>query len=281
MPAETSVDSKFYDVLHELGRGMFGTVYLCAKKHNKQKLVMKEIKTNLQGDDLRSAKNEISILKSLRHPNVILYYDSYSKKNVFYIMMEYATKGTLNEYLYKRKKKLSAQRVMNYFCQILMGLDHIHEKKVIHRDLKCENIFLTGGKADVVKIGDFGISTLTVKNSFAKTVVGTCNYLAPELCEEKPYDNKVDIWSLGCILYELCMREKMFEGSLSCVVKSITRGVIKKVDILTYGSQIQEIIKSTMKLNPEERPDTKTLMCYPDIFPSMYVLGTTLGCIFS
>ncbi|KAK9881684.1 hypothetical protein WA026_017200 [Henosepilachna vigintioctopunctata] len=279
MAFEGKVDSKFYDVISELGRGMFGTVYLCAKKHNKQKLVMKEIKTNLQGDDLKNAKNEVAILKSLNHPNIILYYDSYSKNNTFYIMMEYASKGTLHQYLHEKKVDLGPQKVMNYFCQILMGLDHIHDKKVIHRDLKCENIFLTGRKAEVIKIGDFGISTLILKTRLAKTVVGTCNYLAPELCDERPYDNKVDIWSLGCILYEMCMRKRMFEGSLTHVITSITKGKIKSINIFKYGQQMQEIINNVMKLDPAERPDTKTLMCYPDIFPSMYVLGTTLGCI--
>ncbi|KAL3287629.1 hypothetical protein HHI36_002098 [Cryptolaemus montrouzieri] len=274
------VESKFYDAITELGRGMYGTAYLCAKKHNQQKLVMKEIKTNMKDDDLKLAKNEVAVLKSLKHPNIIQYFDSYLRKNTFYIMMEYATSGTLHQYLYETQETLAPQKVMNYFCQILMGLDHIHEKKVIHRDLKCENIFLTGRKAEVVKIGDFGISKLTVKNNLAKTVVGTCNYLAPELCDEMPYDYKVDIWSLGCILYELCMRKRMFEGSLTYVITSITRGNIKEVDIPRYGQQMQEIISSVMKLNPADRPDTKTLMCYPDIFPTMYVLGTTLGCIF-
>lgn len=98
-------------------------------------------------------------MKTLNHPNVIKYYDSYTRNGKFHIMMEYASNGCLHEFILKnRPNLLEPQIVMNLFVQILMGLNHIHSKRVIHRDLKPQNIFLTGLKADVVKIGDFGIS---------------------------------------------------------------------------------------------------------------------------
>lgn len=136
-------------------------VNLCQKKHNKQKVVIKEIDLNKHGDHLESSINEVGVMKTLDNPNVIKYHDSYIRNGKFYIMMEYASKGSLHEFILKnRPTLLEPQTVMNLFTQILMGLNHIHSKKIIHRDLKPQNIFLTGLKGDVVKIGDFGISKL-------------------------------------------------------------------------------------------------------------------------
>lgn len=104
-------------------------------------------------------KNEITILQLMDHPNVIQYYDSYVKDGTFHIVMECAVFGNLHEYISKHAPTYFPREfVMSVFCQILNGLNYIHRKKVIHRDLKCENIFLTGLHEDVVKIGDFGIS---------------------------------------------------------------------------------------------------------------------------
>ncbi|CAH1155852.1 unnamed protein product [Phaedon cochleariae] len=270
----------FYKPVKQLGRGTFGTVQLCEKIHNKQQIVMKQIVTELEGKQLQAAKNEVAILKSLNHPNIIRFHDSYFRKGVLYILMEHATKGTLQELIEKeRPQHFSPQYVMDLFCQILMGLDHIHRKKVIHRDLKSENIFLTGLKGDVIKIGDFGISKILLNENMAKTVIGTCNYLAPELCDGKSYNSKSDIWSLGCILYELCEMEKMFSGTMSNVVLSIASGKKKPVNTVIYGKQMQEIIDMMMHSDPEKRPDTTALMTHPDICPTLYYLGSCLGCI--
>ncbi|XP_023015082.2 serine/threonine-protein kinase Nek8 [Leptinotarsa decemlineata] len=271
---------EFYNTVRQLGKGTFGTVQLCERIHNKQKIVVKQIVTELEGQQLEAAKNEVVILKSLNHPNVIQYYDSYIQKGLFYIVMEYASKGTLQESIEReRPKYFTPQHVMDLFCQILMGLDHIHRRKVIHRDLKTENLFLTGLKADVIKIGDFGISKNLVNGKMANTVIGTCNYLAPELCDGKPYNSKSDIWSLGCILYEMCAMQKMFDGTVSNIVLSIANGRKKTVNTKVYGKQMQEIIDMMLQPRPEDRPDTLALMTHPDIFPSLYYLGSYLGCI--
>ncbi|CAH0555505.1 unnamed protein product [Brassicogethes aeneus] len=269
-----------YNPISILGKGTFGTVHLCERIHNKQKIVVKVINSDLEGEQLRAAKNEVAILKSLSHPNIIQYFDNFTKGNTFYIVMEYATKGSLFDLISKsRPNYFQPQFVMDLFCQILMGLEHIHSKKVIHRDLKCENIFLTGVSDNVIKIGDFGISKKILTTKKTQTIIGTCNYLAPEVCDGKPYDVKSDIWSLGCILYELCALEKMFEGTLSNVVLSIANGKIKCVNTAFYGDEMQDLITMMLQVNPDHRPDTKALMCHPDIFPTLYLLGVNLGCL--
>lgn len=194
--------------------------------------MIKEIDLDKHGDHLEASQNEVGIMKTLNNPNVIKYYDSYIRNGKFYIMMEYASKGSLHEFILKnRPNLLEAQVVMNLFVQILMGLNHIHTKKVIHRDLKPQNIFLTGLKGDVIKIGDFGISKLLrwvytkfgkkkngknrcFRNSKTSTFIGTHNYLSPEICNGSAYDYKSDIWALGCVLHELCTLERAFEGKV-------------------------------------------------------------------
>ncbi|XP_066246360.1 serine/threonine-protein kinase Nek8-like [Euwallacea similis] len=273
---------EFYDILEQLGRGTFGVVYLCRKMHNKEKLVIKQIPIELIGGDQSKAKNEVAILRSLSHPNVIQYFDSYMQHQSFCIVMEYASHGNLQQFIDERRKTLSyldPQCVMNFICQIILGLHHIHEKGVVHRDLKSENIFITGLRKDVLKIGDFGISKLLANNYLANTIIGTCNYAAPEICDGKPYNNKTDIWALGCVLYELCELDKMFQGPISNIVLSIARGTLKPINI-KYGKQMQELLNLLMKPDPAERPDTTALLALADIFPTLYAQILNLGCIF-
>ncbi|KAK5644545.1 hypothetical protein RI129_005845 [Pyrocoelia pectoralis] len=269
-----------FNILQKLGKGTFGTVYLCERKHNKLKVVVKEVNSDLNGEQIESAKNEVAILKCLKHPNVVLYYDSFVSDNIFYIVMEYATKGSLYDFIKNNKPNLLQQQiVLNYFCQILNGLHHIHSKNIIHRDLKSENIFLTGLQSDVVKIGDFGISKILQNDTKTQTFIGTANYLAPEMCHGKPYNTKSDIWSLGCILYELCALERMFDGPVANVVYSISTGRKKLINSSLYDMGVQYLVEVMLQLEPANRPDTLSLMKFPVLLPTLYTLGVTLGCI--
>jgi NIMA (never in mitosis gene a)-related kinase len=113
---------------------------------------------------------------------------------------------------------------LDLFVQICLALKHVHDRKILHRDLKTQNIFLT--KKDLIKLGDFGIArVLHNTNELAKTAIGTPYYLSPEICENKPYNNKSDIWSLGCILYEMATLRHAFEaGDMKGLVLKILRG---------------------------------------------------------
>lgn len=265
-----------YNRIKPLGKGTFGIVYLCNRKHNQKKVVVKEIDTDLKPDQLKAAQLEVKILKSFSHPNIIQYFDSFYKNKLFYIIMEYATHGNLHEYIKNAiPKPIEKEVVLNIFCQILLALHQIHSKNVIHRDLKCENIFLTGLSGNVVKIGDFGISTSLTADDKANTLIGTTNYLAPEMCDGSPYDTKSDIWSLGCILYEICALERMFDGPVSRVVLSIKNGFRKLINLEKYGAEIQQIIDNTLQDDPVNRPATVNLMAYAQIFPTVHKIGLT------
>ncbi len=129
--------------------------------------------------------------------------------------MEYCEVGDLASHIKQKAKKgetFTEEEILNWFIQICIALDYIHGRKILHRDIKSQNIFLTTNHT--VKLGDFGISKLLEStNEAAMTVVGTPYYMSPEVCENKPYTFKSDVWALGCVLYELCTLQHAFSAS--------------------------------------------------------------------
>uniref|UniRef100_A0A3P9GY08 non-specific serine/threonine protein kinase n=1 Tax=Oryzias latipes TaxID=8090 RepID=A0A3P9GY08_ORYLA len=168
-------------------------------------------------------------------------------------------------------KKINMQRgvpfreeeILDLFVQICLGLKHIHDKKVLHRDIKCQNIFLTNGGMKA-KLGDFGIARM-LNNSMdlARTCVGTPYYLSPEICESRPYNNKTDVWSLGCVLYELCTLRHPFEGSsLRQLLGKICRGRYAPVPT-RYTHELRLLVNQLFKVNPRDRPSISSVLQRP------------------
>lgn len=139
--------------------------------------------------------------------------------------MEYCEGGDLALLLKQQSNRpLKEDKIWKIFLQICLGLEYIHSKRILHRDIKTLNIFLT--RDEMVKIGDLGVAKLLHENAdFAQTMVGTPFYLSPELCEEKPYNEKSDIWALGCLLYEMCTYKHPFEAAnQGSLILKIVRG---------------------------------------------------------
>lgn len=216
---------------------------------------------NERRDTLREAK----ILEVLRHPNIVRFKEVYkTKKGKLCIVMDYADGGDLQGRIkdkYKQKDKnggqlsyWSEEHVLNWFTQICLSLKHVHDRKILHRDLKSQNIFLT--KNDMIKLGDFGIArVLSDTRSKAKTVVGTPYYLSPEIIQSKPYSFKSDIWSLGVLLYEMCALHPPFNAqSLHQLARKIIVG--KYADIPPHFSQgVKSILEAMLNVEPEKRPN--------------------------
>lgn len=245
---------------------------MCEKDDDHPPIVVKEVYTLLDEKSTTAAKNEVTILKTLKHPNIVRYLNSYVSSKALCIVMEFATKGNLYEKICQQRttrRYFDQRAVLNMFCQILHGLNHIHSKNIIHRDLKSENILISGRKNDVVKIADFGISKILVDTNQATTTIGTTNYLAPEICDGKPYDMKSDIWSLGCILYEMCALERMFDGSIANIVFSITTRRIKSVNVRIYSPDMQDVIETMLTASPIRRPNTHAIARFPIIVPTL------------
>ena len=153
-------------------------------------------------------------MQQLNHCYVIKYLESFVKDKEVCIVMEYAEQGDLDKYLEKRKaegRPLSEEQAIEWFIQLALGLKYIHEKKIVHRDLKPDNIFITSNNE--LKIGDFGISKLMNETfDLAKTKIGTPFIMAPEIWENMRYNQKSDIWSLGCVLHKMLTLKYPFQA---------------------------------------------------------------------
>ena len=214
--------------------------------------------------------NEASIMKKLFHPNVISFKDVFkdTKLDYFYIVMEYANDGDLSKKIKAQKQKIfgekyfSEEKIMQYFYQICRGLQYIHSKNIIHRDIKSQNIFLM--KNGKLKIGDFGIAkALTETKNNASTVIGTPYYFSPEIINGEPYNYKTDIWSLGVVLYEMCCLKLPFESNnIAQLSIKIMKG---KYDPIPnrYSKNMANLIKDMLNIDQKLRPNITEVMQSP------------------
>ncbi|GLH03286.1 Eukaryotic translation initiation factor 2-alpha kinase [Gryllus bimaculatus] len=213
----------------------------------------------------------------LHHPLIIEYYTSFIEDETLSIVMEYAAGGTLGAFLRGRNKALEEEDVLNLFCQILLGLEHVHSKDIVHRDLTTDNIFLTKNYK-MIKIGDFGISKILASKSKANTVVGTPCYMSPELCQGRPYNNKSDIWALGCVLYEMLTLKRAFEApTLPNLVLKIMEGAFQPIEHHIYDVEIYKLMNLMLHLKPEFRPSVSKIRVHPIILQPLYSLFVNLG----
>ncbi|XP_057195723.1 serine/threonine-protein kinase Nek11 [Triplophysa rosa] len=241
-----------YIIKQRLGRGSFGTVYLVedtkAKEIDKLK-VLKEIPVgDLKPNETVQATQEAQLLSQLNHPAILKFYTSFLERDVFCIITEYCEDRDLDcklEELKNTGRTLSEPQVCEWFSQMLLGVHYIHQRRILHRDLKTKNIFL---RNNIVKIGDFGVSCLLVGScDLATTFTGTPYYMSPEALSHKGYDSKSDIWSLGCILYEMCCLAHAFDGqNFLDVVLKIVEGPTPSLPE-TYSWQLNSLMQSMLE----------------------------------
>ncbi|OXB73372.1 UNVERIFIED_CONTAM: hypothetical protein H355_017026 [Colinus virginianus] len=269
-----------YERIRVVGRGAFGIVHLCLRKADQKLVILKQIPVEQMSKDERlAAQNECQVLKLLSHPNVIEYYENFLEDKALMIAMEYAPGGTLAEFIHKRcNSLLDEDTILHFFVQILLALHHVHTKQILHRDLKTQNILLDKHRM-IVKIGDFGISKILSSKSKAYTVVGTPCYISPELCEGKPYNQKSDIWALGCVLYELTSLKRAFEAAnLPALVLKIMSGTFAPISD-RYSPDLRQLILSMLNLDPSKRPQLNEIMAQAICIRPLLNLYTDVGSV--
>uniref|UniRef100_A0AAR2JXU0 Serine/threonine-protein kinase Nek8 n=1 Tax=Pygocentrus nattereri TaxID=42514 RepID=A0AAR2JXU0_PYGNA len=267
-----------YEKIKVVGRGAFGIVHLCRRRTDGALVILKEIPVEqMTRDERLAAQNECQVLKLLNHPNIIEYYENFLEDKALMIAMEYAPGGTLADYIQKRcNSLLDEDTILHFFVQILLALYHVHNKLILHRDLKTQNILLDKHQM-IVKIGDFGISKILVSKSKAYTVVGTPCYISPELCEGKPYNQKSDIWALGCVLYELASLKRAFEAAnLPALVLKIMSGTFAPISD-RYSPELRQLILNMLNLDPSKRPQLNEIMALPICIRPLLNLYTDIG----
>ncbi|CAH6787116.1 Nek5 [Phodopus roborovskii] len=254
-----------FDLIKIIGKGTFGKVYLAKTKTESNYCVIKEINFTQEKE---ASKKEVMLLAQMKHPNIVTFFSAFQENSRLFIVMEYCEGGDLMQRIRRQKGVLfSEDQILCWFVQISLGLKHIHDSKILHRDIKSQNIFLSKDGL-VAKLGDFGTArTLNNSMELAQTCVGTPYYLSPEICQNRPYNNKTDIWSLGCVLYELCTLKHPFESNdLHHLVLKICQARVAPIPP-HFSLDLQSLIPQLFKVCPQDRPSINSLLKRPLLEP--------------
>ncbi|XP_068775110.1 serine/threonine-protein kinase WNK4 isoform X2 [Struthio camelus] len=261
----TSPDGRFLKFDIEIGRGSFKTVYKGLDTETTVEVAWCELQTRkLSKAERQRFSEEVEMLKGLQHPNIVRFYDSWKssiKGQICIVLVtELMTSGTLKTYL-KRFKEMKLKVLQRWSRQILRGLHFLHTRSppIIHRDLKCDNIFITGPTGSV-KIGDLGLATLK-RASFAKSVIGTPEFMAPEMYEEK-YDEAVDVYAFGMCMLEMATSEYPYSECQNAaqIYRKVTSGLKPSSFYKVKVPELKEIIEGCIRMDKEERYTIQDLL---------------------
>ena len=257
-----------FKVLNKIGEGSYSTVLKVQRIADGNIYALKRVKfKKLSDKEKENALNEIRILASVKNKHVISYKEAFfdEKDSSLGIVMEYADKGDLFQLITERKKTkeyFSEQEVWKVFIQLLKGLKALHDFKILHRDIKSANVFLFQG--GICKLGDLNVSKVA-RRGLGYTQTGTPYYASPEVWEEKPYDSKSDVWSLGCVIYEMIALRPPFQAkSMEELYKKVMRGIYPKISS-KYSEDLSDALKLMIQVEAGARPTCEELLKMPMI----------------
>ena len=253
-----------YTVVEMIGKGGFGCVYEVMK--GESRYALKEIpleepatERSQQAERVAELSKEVAIYKDLNHPNIIKYYSSFVENGHLYIVMELADGQTLSDYITSLREKgqrISEGQLWRIFIEMCAALRYLHiDKHVVHRDFTPANILITRDLH--VKIADFGLAKQwgSQSSGYMKSFVGTIVYTCPEIVQSKPYNEKADIWALGCVLYELATLQQPFTGENPlAIARKIVEEDYVRLSPKLYSLPLVHVVKSCMTVDPEQRP---------------------------
>lgn len=253
-------------VLNKIGEGAYSSVHKVKRISDGLIYALKKVKMgSLKEKEKQNALNEVRLLASINADYIVKYKEAFfdPKANALCIVIEFADGGDLEKLIEKKKRSLAwveEKEIWTMMRQVLSGLAILHERNIIHRDLKCANIFIANGD---YKIADLNVSKL-LKKELAYTQTGTPYYASPEVWQDKPYELKSDIWSFGCIVYELCALKPPFTGNnMEGLFRKVMRGVYPKIPS-TYSDKMAKAIDLCLQLDPAKRPTAKELLKFID-----------------
>ncbi|XP_043408161.1 serine/threonine-protein kinase Nek4 isoform X10 [Chelonia mydas] len=256
-----------YFFLRAVGKGSYGEVSLVRHRQDNRQYVIKKLNLkHASSRERKAAEQEAQLLSQLKHPNIVTYRESWEGEDgLLYIVMGFCEGGDLYHKLKEQRgKPLPENQVVEWFVQIAMALQYLHEKHILHRDLKTQNVFLT--RTNIIKVGDLGIArVLENQYDMASTLIGTPYYMSPELFSNKPYNYKSDVWALGCCVYEMATLKHAFNAKdMNSLVYRIIEGKLPPMP-KDYSPQLAELIRTMLSKKPEERPNVKSILRQPYI----------------
>ena len=250
-----------YQFIEIIGQGMYGKVYKALNKKENKYYAIKILNfKDISEKERHNIETEVNLLKELKHPNIVLYKDSFiDKNNNLNIITTFCEGGDMYRKIFKEKNTYFEENIIiNWLIQLLLGLSYIHDKKIVHRDIKTKNIFIQN--ENILRIGDFGIAKLFDQTQ-TMNIIGTPLYMAPECFKQnKKYSYKSDIWSLGCCLYEMCNLKHAFEGkyfpAVSVKVLEGKRAPLNK----KYSQDLKNLVDSMLDSNHRHRPTIANIL---------------------
>ena len=272
-----------YQELNCIGRGTQGSVYTVRHLEEGVTYVLKRMHI-VESEQRRAALLEAETLQRLQHPSVVGYRDTFVDGEYLSLVMEYCEGGDLaSRIASNRDRPFAEEQILQWLAQLALALHHVHERGVLHRDLKTQNVFLTA--AGQIKLGDFGIakqiapqSAPTLSGALTATCVGTPYYMSPELFRGEAYGGKSDAWALGCVLFELVARRRAFQSpNLNSLSVKVMRGEHGPLPPC-YSSSLHDLVRSLLAVQPSNRPSVSSLLSHQMLRRHVVAFGdATLG----
>ena len=255
-----------FQIISKLGEGAYSTVFKVKRIVDGEIYALKKVKLlNLSEKEKENALNEVRILASVKSNFVVSYKEAFfdEKDNTLCIVMEFADRGDLYQKIVQHKKSaifFEESDIWRIFIQLVKGLKALHDLKILHRDMKSANVFLySNGSA---KLGDLNVSKVA-RRGLGYTQTGTPYYASPEVWKDKPYDNKSDVWSLGCVLYEMITLRPPFRAqNMEGLYQKVIKGQYSKIPE-RFSDDLFQVVQFLLQVNPNSRPSCEQILNHP------------------
>ena len=257
-----------FQIISKLGEGAYSTVFKVRRNIDNKIYALKKVKLlNLSEKEKENSLNEVRILASVKSNFVVSYKEAFfdEKDNTLCIIMEFADRGDLYQKIVQHKKSailFEESDIWRIFIQLVKGLKSLHDLKILHRDMKSANVFLfSNGSA---KLGDLNVSKVA-KRGLGYTQTGTPYYASPEVWKDKPYDNKSDVWSLGCVLYEMITLRPPFRAqNMEGLYNKVCKGQFSRIPD-KFSDDLYKVVQFLLQVNPISRPSCEQILNHPII----------------